>query len=335
MTAARGRGGRLRLGRHPDPWHTIDFARPVAGLRRRPYAPTTPPEAERSRTDHGGRGARPGCGCAATAAAPGSRRSCRGRRRRRRPGARGALAAYEEFWEPHTLTDPDVPALFAGLRERGHTDRRPVEHDLVPRVPRAASSPGTASSTFWTAPSTPARSTTPSRTRRRSGRRCARSASSDPARACTSATGPTRTCTAPSASGMRAVLVPHSDIPPTSRCRSTSRRTPSSTGWPRCSRSSTAGTREPGSTCPADVSRSRRRRCRLWRPARVPPTSALKATSSGMPLDMSGTSQSALAAVGRTNSTPPKRGRSPSQGPCSSLREIVILQGRCARSANR
>jgi putative hydrolase of the HAD superfamily len=35
------------------------------------------------------------------------------------PGHSAAQAAYEEFWEPHTLTDPDVPPLFAGLRERG------------------------------------------------------------------------------------------------------------------------------------------------------------------------------------------------------------------------
>lgn len=30
-----------------------------------------------------------------------------------------ALAAYHAFWEPHTWTDPDVPGLFAALRERG------------------------------------------------------------------------------------------------------------------------------------------------------------------------------------------------------------------------
>jgi putative hydrolase of the HAD superfamily len=30
-----------------------------------------------------------------------------------------ALAAYFEAWTPHTFTDPDVPALFAGLRVRG------------------------------------------------------------------------------------------------------------------------------------------------------------------------------------------------------------------------
>lgn len=35
------------------------------------------------------------------------------------PGHDAAHAAYEEFWEPHTYLDPDVPELFAGLRERG------------------------------------------------------------------------------------------------------------------------------------------------------------------------------------------------------------------------
>jgi putative hydrolase of the HAD superfamily len=31
----------------------------------------------------------------------------------------GLLAAYYEFWEPHTLTDPEVTPLWRGLRERG------------------------------------------------------------------------------------------------------------------------------------------------------------------------------------------------------------------------
>ena len=35
------------------------------------------------------------------------------------PGHEAAQAAYEEFWEPHTFTDPEVRPLFAGLRERG------------------------------------------------------------------------------------------------------------------------------------------------------------------------------------------------------------------------
>jgi putative hydrolase of the HAD superfamily len=30
-----------------------------------------------------------------------------------------ALAAYQEFWTPHTLIDPDVPSLLAALRQRG------------------------------------------------------------------------------------------------------------------------------------------------------------------------------------------------------------------------
>jgi putative hydrolase of the HAD superfamily len=35
------------------------------------------------------------------------------------PGHEAAQAAYEEFWEPHTFTDPDVGPLFAGLHQRG------------------------------------------------------------------------------------------------------------------------------------------------------------------------------------------------------------------------
>ncbi|HSV37389.1 MAG TPA: HAD family hydrolase, partial [Nocardioidaceae bacterium] len=31
----------------------------------------------------------------------------------------GMLTAYREFWEPHTLTDPDVPVLFERLRADG------------------------------------------------------------------------------------------------------------------------------------------------------------------------------------------------------------------------
>jgi putative hydrolase of the HAD superfamily len=35
------------------------------------------------------------------------------------PGHSPAHAAYEEFWEPHTITDPDVLPLLKALRERG------------------------------------------------------------------------------------------------------------------------------------------------------------------------------------------------------------------------
>ncbi len=35
------------------------------------------------------------------------------------PGHPAAQTAYEEFWEPHTYIDPDVLPLFSALRERG------------------------------------------------------------------------------------------------------------------------------------------------------------------------------------------------------------------------
>ena len=35
------------------------------------------------------------------------------------PGHPAALTAYQEFWEPHTYTDPGVAPLWRGLRERG------------------------------------------------------------------------------------------------------------------------------------------------------------------------------------------------------------------------
>ena len=34
-------------------------------------------------------------------------------------GHGAAHSAYEEFWEPHTLIDADVPAVWQGLRDRG------------------------------------------------------------------------------------------------------------------------------------------------------------------------------------------------------------------------
>ena len=46
------------------------------------------------------------------------------------------LTAYYEFWEPHTLTDPEVGPLFEWLRGHGHQGRRAVQHDLAPRLAR-------------------------------------------------------------------------------------------------------------------------------------------------------------------------------------------------------
>ena len=44
------------------------------------------------------------------------------------------LTAYFEFWEPHTLTDPDVVPMLEELRAAGHQDRHPVQHHLAARV---------------------------------------------------------------------------------------------------------------------------------------------------------------------------------------------------------
>ena len=46
------------------------------------------------------------------------------------------LTAYYEFWEPHTLTDPEVGPLFEALRGRRDQGRRALQHDLAARLAR-------------------------------------------------------------------------------------------------------------------------------------------------------------------------------------------------------
>ena len=41
---------------------------------------------------------------------------------------------YRAFWEPATITDPDVRPLWEGLRAAGTQGRRAVEHDLAAGV---------------------------------------------------------------------------------------------------------------------------------------------------------------------------------------------------------
>ncbi len=133
-------------------------------------------------------------------------------RRRRTTGTSLALAAYRRFWEPHTFTDPQVRPLWEGLRERGirvgvlsntiwtreyhrgiferdgvldllDADLYSSEIAMDEAAPRGV--PG----------DLPTRSAS-----RRDGR-------------CTSATGCSRTCTGRQAGGMRAIWIPHSQIP--------------------------------------------------------------------------------------------------------------------------
>jgi len=125
---------------------------------------------------------------------------------------RTALAAYLAFWEPHTFTDPDVPGLFEGLRERGiaigvlsntlwprehHEDvfRRDGVLDLIDGAVYSSELP-------WTKPHPDAF-------------RAALAAVGveDPARAVFVGDRPYDDIHGAKEVGMRAVLVPHSDIP--------------------------------------------------------------------------------------------------------------------------
>jgi putative hydrolase of the HAD superfamily len=129
---------------------------------------------------------------------------------------RAALAAYHAFWEPHTFTDPDVPDLFASLRERGiaigvlsntlwtreyHEDvfRRDGVLDLIDGAVYSSELP-------WTKPHPEAF-------------RAALAAVGvgDPARAVFVGDRPYDDIHGAKAIGMRAVLVPHSAIPETQK----------------------------------------------------------------------------------------------------------------------
>jgi putative hydrolase of the HAD superfamily len=125
---------------------------------------------------------------------------------------RAALAAYHVFWEPHTFTDPEVPGLFAALRDRGiavgvlsntlwtrehHEDvfRRDGVLDLIDGAVYSSELP-------WTKPHPDAF-------------RAALAAVGvdDPARAVFVGDRPYDDIHGAKAVGMRAILVPHSAIP--------------------------------------------------------------------------------------------------------------------------
>lgn len=123
-----------------------------------------------------------------------------------------ALAAYWAWWEEHTFIDPDVPELFAGLRERG-IRIGVLSNTLWPRVEheRVFSRDGVldlidaavyTSEITWTKPHPEAF-------------RVALAALdvADPARAVFVGDRPWDDIHGARQVGMRAVLVPHSDIP--------------------------------------------------------------------------------------------------------------------------
>ncbi len=123
-----------------------------------------------------------------------------------------ALARYHAFWEPHTHTDPDAPALLEGLRERGirvgvlsNTLWTREHHEAVfarDGVLDLIDGPVYSSEIPWTKPHEHAF-------------RAALEAVGveDPRRAVFVGDRPYDDIHGARAVGMRAVLVPHSDIP--------------------------------------------------------------------------------------------------------------------------
>ncbi len=122
------------------------------------------------------------------------------------------LAAFHDWWEPHTYTDPDAPALLTGLRERGvkvgvlsNTVWSRADHErifardgLLPLIDGAVYT----SEIDWTKPHPQAF-------------RAALAAVGvgDPARAVFVGDRLWDDISGAAAVGMRTILVPHSDIP--------------------------------------------------------------------------------------------------------------------------
>ncbi len=123
------------------------------------------------------------------------------------------LRTFHEWWEPHTLLDPDVPALFAGLRERGirigvlsNTIWPRSEHERIfarDGIAHLIDGAVYTSDIEWTKP-------------HQQAFRAALDAVGvdDPARAVFVGDRIFDDIHGAKAAGMRAILVPHSEIPP-------------------------------------------------------------------------------------------------------------------------
>ncbi|MBA3419876.1 MAG: HAD family hydrolase [Geodermatophilaceae bacterium] len=124
-----------------------------------------------------------------------------------------AELAYREFWDPHTFIDPDVPDLFAALRDRGikigvlsNTIWDRAWHEAIferDGVLHLIDGAVYTSEVPWTKPHPEAF-------------RAAMAAAGveDPARCVFVGDRPFDDISGARAVGMRAVLVPHSEIPP-------------------------------------------------------------------------------------------------------------------------
>ena len=122
------------------------------------------------------------------------------------------LSHYREFWEPHTSTDAQVGPLFRTLHERG-IRVGVLSNTVWPASRHEDSSPATACSTSSTVPSTPARSRGPSPLPRRSGPRWRGSEVTDPSRCVFVGDRLFDDIWGARNAGLKAIHVPHSDIP--------------------------------------------------------------------------------------------------------------------------
>ena len=122
------------------------------------------------------------------------------------------LTAYYEFWEPHTLTDPEVRPTWEALRADG-VRIGVLSNTIWPRAYHEAIFERDGVLDLSTATSTPARSRGPSRRLARSRPRWRRSVSTDPARCVYVGDRLFDDIWGAGNAGMRAVFVPHSAIP--------------------------------------------------------------------------------------------------------------------------
>ena len=111
------------------------------------------------------------------------------------------------WWEPHTIIDPDVPALFGGAASARDQGRRAVQHDVVAGGARADLRARRRARRSSTAPCTRRRSRGPSRIRE-AFRAALDAVGVDRRRRmpCSSATGRSTTSTVRQSVGMRAML---------------------------------------------------------------------------------------------------------------------------------
>ncbi len=158
------------------------------------------------------------------------------------PRQAAGLTAYRAFWEPHTLTDPQVKPLWEGLRHNGIRVGvlsntiwvRDYHRDILARdgVLDLVDGDVYSSETPWVKPAPEI------------FRTAAAAVGVEPVRCVYVGDRSYEDVHGPQSVGMRAIWVPHSQIPRTSRSRTRPLRTLWPTRSSTCSTSSPAGRRD-------------------------------------------------------------------------------------------